>query len=182
MTVKDQIHNIEIYKGSLWSLTIILKDSNKSPISLTGYSAYCEIRSSPGGQLLASPALTITAGSGQLYFFLTPAQTKLFGSGRAVYDIVLIEIADLTNTRPLLRGDVLVYEQITRPTVTLVGNVHNTTDLMDCTPASKLVVGMLITGTGVPAGTTILSLDTDHLHMSVVATADVTGASYVFSL
>jgi hypothetical protein len=182
MAISDIINNVEIYCGSLFPLTITLTDDNDVPIDLTGFAVYCEIRTQPGGELLATPTVVITPASGQIYIYLTPAQTKTFGAGRAMIDVVMVEIADLTNVRPLLRGDVKVWQQLTRITKTLAGNTHNGTNEIDLAVTTGLVVGMAIAGAGIGSGAVISTIDTDHIHASVVSTADGTGVSLTFSL
>jgi hypothetical protein len=181
MPISDIIHNVEVYCGSLFPLTITLTDDNDVPVNLTGYAVYCEIRSQAGGELLATPTVQITPASGQIYIFLTPAQTKVFGAGRAIMDVVLVEIADLTNVRPLLRGDVTVFPQVTVIQKTLAGNTHSGTDVLDIADTSALVVGMAISGVGIGVGAVISTIDTDHVHASVVSTASATVA-ITFSL
>jgi hypothetical protein len=180
MAVKDILYNVEIYIGALWPLTITLTDDNDVPIPLTGYYVYCEIRDKEGGRILATPTVTITPGSGQIYLSLTPTQTKTFGAGKAVIDVLLIEIADPTNIRPLLRGAVTIFPQITVIQKTMTGGTHSGTDVIDLTPTG-LVVGMAISGAGIGVGATIATLDTDHIHASVVSTATAS-VSLTFTL
>lgn len=181
MPISDLICNVEIYLGSLWPLTMTLTDDNDVPVSLVGFTVFCEIRTQPGGTLLATPHVVITPAGGQIYYFLLPTETKMFGAKSGYIDALLVEIADPTNVRPLLIGDVSTFPQNTVIQKTLIGNTHNGTDVIDLADTSQMVIGMAITGVGVGVGASVATIDVDHVHASVVSTADGT-VSLTFTL
>jgi len=183
MPINDILYNVEIYRGSLFPLTITLTDDNDVAVSLTGYAVYCEIRTQPGGELLATPSVVITPASGLIYICLTPAQTKEFGAAKGVIDVLLVEIADLTNVRPILRGDVAVFPQITAITKTLSGTtVSGAKTITGLVATGALVIGMAITGTGIGAGSVIATIDSPtQVTGTVNSTASAT-VSVTFSL
>ena len=176
MSINDILHNVEIYCGSLFPLSLTLTDDNDVVVNLTGYAAYCEIRDRPGGNLLATPTVQVTPGSGQVYIFLTPAQTKAFGAARASIDVVLIEIADPTNVRPILRGDVSVFPQITIIQKTMNGATHSGTKVIDgIASTTGLCAGMTVTGVGIGVGAVINTVDSGvQVTLTVNSTASAT--------
>jgi hypothetical protein len=174
MAISDLIHNIEIMQGSLFPLTIIVTDDDDVVIPLTGYVVFCEIRDRPGGSLIASPTISVTPASGQIYISLTPAQTKEIGAERGVYDVLIVDQDDQTNVRPVLMGEVKIWPQVTKLEVTLSGGTHSGTDVIDIANTTGLVVGMAISGTGIGVGALIASIDTNHIHATVVSTATAT--------
>jgi hypothetical protein len=86
-------YDIIIEQGSTWSLTIYLKDKNKLPIDLTGYSAKCQIRKPPPAEdlVLAEPTAVILdpPKNGTLVLKLEADVTSELTFLQGNYDVVL---------------------------------------------------------------------------------------------
>jgi hypothetical protein len=109
MTINDpSTHDIVIRPGAKWDLTLIYMDNNKVPINLTGYTAFCEIRTRAGGELLATPTPTITAGAGQINLVLLPVATVAIGAEVGVYDVLIRKDSDHTQISYLVGGNAYI--------------------------------------------------------------------------
>jgi len=80
--------NIYIDQGSSYSSVIKVKNSNKMPFDLSGYSARGHIRRSyTSSNFVAFSTAIDDTESGEITISLTPAQTKAMKPGRYVYDV-----------------------------------------------------------------------------------------------
>ena len=102
-------HDMQIYQGETWTVSMEIKDVNDDPVDLTGYGAGFAIRSAPGdpvahAELTDAGGIVIDAPNGKLSITLTAAQTAALAFSRAVYDL-FIESPGNTITY-LLYGDI----------------------------------------------------------------------------
>jgi len=121
-------HNIKIWQGGTFGLTIIVKNPDKTVMNLTSYTARMQIRSTyASGTVLESLTssngeITITAANGKLDLALSAARTANIAvdlnsttkppKSVYVYDLELVDNAG-TVTK-LLYGDAVVYGEVTR--------------------------------------------------------------------
>ena len=91
-------YTLNIKKGADFVFTAQWKDSNGTPINLTGYTAALTARENWNSStslfaLTSSPSagITITAGTGTLTISLTAAQTTALSVARGVYDLFLTD-------------------------------------------------------------------------------------------
>jgi len=107
------IYDVEIDKRATWTLTVIYEDATGTPIPLTGYTARCQIRNTPGGSLLYLDLTpTITAAEGRVDVVATPTQTANMTFDRGFYDILLSSPSGTDKIR-LLQGSVTIREAVT---------------------------------------------------------------------
>ena len=95
------------------SFTLEGSDSN-SPLNLTGYAVYAQLRKWSGSSNSIDFVSTITdpPTRGQIYLYLSAQTTSFMKSGRYVYDIVITDAYGV-KTR-VVEGMVLVREGVTR--------------------------------------------------------------------
>jgi hypothetical protein len=86
-TQQDKVP-MAIRPGASFHRTIIIKDNAGAVKNLTGFSYFCQVRTEPGGPLLASMMIVVTAAAGMVEFSLTLDQTKVIGETGGVYDII----------------------------------------------------------------------------------------------
>ena len=104
--------NLVIDQGATFSANIQFLDNNKSPISLTGYSARSQMRRSYSSANATTFTANITnATTGNVSISLTSSQTANLIAGRYIYEIEA-NIAD-TIVR-IVEGIVTVNPGVTR--------------------------------------------------------------------
>lgn len=82
--------DIDIAQGETWVLTVTLAEDDGTAIDISGGSGQCQIRTQPGGQVLASPTVTVTDGAaGEFELSLTYTQTAALAFSTAYYDVAL---------------------------------------------------------------------------------------------
>lgn len=107
--------NFSIVQGDSFALQVLYKDSNGSPINLTGYSATMEVRDRPGGKVICATAsigdgITITSASGgQIDILLSSAKTNTFTVPKAAYQF---KISSASTSTTLLYGWFLVEKSV----------------------------------------------------------------------
>lgn len=104
MIIDPSVHDILIRPGALWSLTLTLENNDGSPIDLTDYTVFCEIRTAPGGELLATPTSDVTPAQGQINLTLDPDETMAIGAMDGTWDVLIGEDADHTNISYVVGG------------------------------------------------------------------------------
>jgi hypothetical protein len=113
-------YDLTVWQGKTWLLDLAVHETvtneNGSavigdPIPLDGYSARGQIRSYPGGPLLADLATSIDAAAGGISLSLSPSQTRRITT-RAVYDL---ELVSGSNVVGILHGDVVPIAEVTLP-------------------------------------------------------------------
>ena len=80
-----------------------------------------------------------------------------------------------------LRGYPSTRLWVTNPTYTYTGNTHSNTTLDSMSSTTGLINGMSVSGTGIPAGTTISNISGSTITLSAASTATATGVSVTFS-
>jgi hypothetical protein len=108
--------NLIIDQGATWNITFTYKNSDGSPINLTGYTAALQLRTSYDA---ASAALSLTSGSGivlggtagTIAVTATATQTGALTAGEYVYDL---EITSSSVVTRLVQGRITVTPQVTR--------------------------------------------------------------------
>jgi len=85
-------YNFNIVQGDTFNIRLTYQNSDGTPINLTGYSAFMEVRDKPGGKILCATAsvsdgITITSASGIVDVSLTSAKTNVFTTPRAAYQV-----------------------------------------------------------------------------------------------
>jgi hypothetical protein len=108
--------NLIIDQGATWSITFTYKNTDGTPINLTGYSAALQLRTSYDA---ASAALSLTSGSGivlggtagTIAVTATATQTGALTAGEYVYDLELTSSSVVTR---LVQGRITVTPQVTR--------------------------------------------------------------------
>ena len=102
---------------------------------------------------------------------LDPAAGGTLLSGTPYYYVV---------TAVGVAGETLTSQQVT-PTVVLTGSTHSTTSVTNLPSTSQLSAGMAVSGSGIPAGTTILAIvSTSAITLSQAATTSVAADSLTF--
>lgn len=128
MSAADSRHNITIWQGGTFGLTVVVKDANNAVRDLTGHTARMQIRSSYSSSTVAESLttsngeITINATAGSLALTLSAARTAditvdLNSSSKPpksmyVYDLELLDSSNAVTK--LLWGDVTVYGEVTR--------------------------------------------------------------------
>jgi len=108
--------NLIIDQGATWSITFTYKNTDGTPINLTGYSAALQLRTSYDA---ASAALSLTSGSGivlggtagTIAVTATATQTGALTAGEYVHDLELTSSSVVTR---LVQGRITVTPQVTR--------------------------------------------------------------------
>lgn len=121
-------YSFVIEQGSTLDFEIQYKDSNNSPINLTGYSGKMQIRSTIDS---ATPIITLSSSlaldgtglnfsgsngttpptSGSIGIFISAASSSLFTFINAVYDL---EITSGSRVTRILEGNVRLSKEVTR--------------------------------------------------------------------
>ena len=102
--------DLTIVSGDSFSREIIIEESDGTPIDLAAYTGYAEIRTRPGGDLLATFTVVIDAPLGKVTISLTTTQTAAL-PGKGVWDLELNGGA--TNTHTIVTGVVCVLPDVT---------------------------------------------------------------------
>ena len=120
-------YNIVIEQGATYQIELQYKDSNNTPIDLTGYSGRMQIRpsiGSPTSYLYLSSSLqpdrtglnfsgsngTTPPSSGSIGIFISATTSSLFTFTNGVYDL---EIQSGSIVTRLLQGNVQVSKEVT---------------------------------------------------------------------
>lgn len=111
-------YDFYIEQGATFTKTVTWKDSNGSPINLTGYTARMQFRPSVNSSTVLASATTengkivLGGGDGTIAITFSATDTAAFGFISAVYDLELASSGGFV-TR-LLEGGVEVSKEVTR--------------------------------------------------------------------
>lgn len=111
------IYNDTLDQGATYNLVVIYKDANDTPINLTGYSAYMQLRKNYDSTVAdltlttANGGISINGPIGEITITATATQTTTLLSDYYLYDLELVY--DSTTTR-LLQGQITVNSEVTR--------------------------------------------------------------------
>lgn len=108
--------NLIIDQGATWEITFTYKNSNGTPINLTGYTAALQLRTSYDA---SSASLSLSSGSGivlggtagTIAVTATATQTGALTAGEYVYDL---EVTASSKVTRLVQGRITVTPQVTR--------------------------------------------------------------------
>lgn len=109
-------HDTQLKQGADWALSVQLTDDNDVPISLSGYTAYCQFRTEPGGTVLMSANsgtggyIVIDAPNGEIGINLPASVTKELPAVELWYDLF---IKNTSVTQVVLNGRIEVVPAIT---------------------------------------------------------------------
>lgn len=106
--------NLNITRGSNFSVRLIARDENGVPINLSGYSASAQVRhhySSTGVILDLNPTPAAPLASGYIDIYLSGAQTTGIPIVQGVYDL---EISAGNYTNKLIKGYANIFPEVTR--------------------------------------------------------------------
>lgn len=112
------VYNITVEQGATFTLNLVYKDNNATPINLTGYTARMQIRRNYNA---VTPLATFTTENGRITLGTTNGAVAVTGeaaltaslTGRvAVYDLELIAPSGVV-TR-LIRGSVTIIPEVTK--------------------------------------------------------------------
>jgi hypothetical protein len=113
--MKPAIHNITLYQGASFDLTIRAFDANNAAVNLTGYTARAyarETASSASMSFSLAPTIANTTvdaiTTSSFLFSLSVATVLAFPAGRFEWDLVLTETATGKVTGPFVAGIVTV--------------------------------------------------------------------------
>ena len=107
-------YDIVIDKGSTWGVTLVLKQANKLPFNLTGYTGEGKIRGTMEDPVsVASFTVVISEPlEGKISLSLSASTTSSLTIARGVYDFKII--APNTEVTRILQGKVQVNEEVSR--------------------------------------------------------------------
>lgn len=117
MACPTETYDIIVKQGATYVLKIQLKDEDKQPINITGYTIKSEIRKSPGAATVEAtftPTITDAVnGQFELELDYTTTASLDFDREKYVYDVILHNPAGSgTRIRPL-QGEVAINKRVT---------------------------------------------------------------------
>jgi hypothetical protein len=111
------IYNDTLDQGATYQLVVVYKNDNGTPINLTGFQAYMQLREgyeSTVADLTLSTAnggISINAPLGEISITATATQTTALTSDFYLYDLELVNGSTVTR---LLQGQITVNSEVTR--------------------------------------------------------------------
>ena len=107
------IQNLGLYQGDDASFTVFVTTDGTNPANITGYTAQAQMRADVADNC-SSIALTIATSVSSPNVTLTIPRTQTSGlAGRYLWDLQLTAPSGTIQT--ILRGSVLVVQEVTRP-------------------------------------------------------------------
>ncbi|MEN6571408.1 MAG: hypothetical protein ABFD24_06170 [Anaerolineaceae bacterium] len=108
--------DLEIKQGEDWDMEFGMKDENGLPSPITGWEVRMQIRTRPGGEIMAdlsspSNGIVVDTVNSKINFSIPEATTKTFSLRRYEYDIRVVTATPKTSF--LVSGNVLVEPSIT---------------------------------------------------------------------
>ena len=105
------VHNIEITKGTDFSLTMTLKDAGGAALNVTNYTFKSQIRRKQSTGTAAEFTITKTNAAGvQIKLALAKSGTAGLPNGKLLYDLVA---DDSSEVRQYVKGKVTVIDTVT---------------------------------------------------------------------
>jgi hypothetical protein len=105
--------NHDMDQGASFSFTIVAKDTIGNPISLSGSTAYCQMRKYYSSETAISFNTALTGGTGQIIVSMSPANTANVKPGVYFYDVEL-HSNNGSAVQRLVQGMITVYPEVTR--------------------------------------------------------------------
>lgn len=127
MSITENKHNLTMWQGSTFGLSITVKYANNTVQNLTSYGARMQIRPSYNSGTVteslssSNGEITIDGPTGNVVLELAATRTANISvdmtngnppKSKYVYDLELIDTAN--NVSKLIYGDVIVYGEVTR--------------------------------------------------------------------
>jgi hypothetical protein len=111
------IYNDILDQGATYQLVVVYKDDSGSPINLTGYSAFMQLRENYDSTVAdltlttANGGISINGPLGEITITATAAQTTTLTSDYYLYDLELVSGSEVIR---LLQGQITVNSEVTR--------------------------------------------------------------------
>jgi len=111
-------YDMVVDQGATLSRTVTWKDSTKTPIDLTGYSARMQARASATSATTVIELTTVNGrialggAAGTVTLTVSATDTAALPAGRYVYDLELVSAAGVVNR--LIMGNFVVRAEVTR--------------------------------------------------------------------
>lgn len=111
------IYNDTLDQGATYNLVVVYKDDSGTPVNLTGFSAYMQLRESYDSTVAdltlstANGGIVIDGINGEITITATATQTVALVSDFYVYDLELVNGSNVTR---LLQGQITVNSEVTR--------------------------------------------------------------------
>lgn len=111
------IYNDTIDQGATYTLVVVYKDDNGTPINLNGFSAYMQLRENYDSTVAdltlttANGGISINGALGEITITATATQTAALISDFYLYDLELVNGSSVTR---LLQGQLTVNSEVTR--------------------------------------------------------------------
>jgi len=111
------IYNDTLDQGATYNLVVVYKDANDTPIDITGFSAFMQLRENFDSTVAdltlttANGGISINGPLGEITITATAAQTTTLTSDYYLYDLELVNGSAVTR---LLQGQITVNSEVTR--------------------------------------------------------------------
>jgi hypothetical protein len=111
------IYNDTLDQGATYNLVVVYKDANNTPINITGFSAFMQLRENFDSTVAdltlttANGGISINGPLGEITIIATAAQTTTLTSDYYLYDLELVNGSAVTR---LLQGQITVNSEVTR--------------------------------------------------------------------
>lgn len=111
--------NLRFAAGATWNDGWTFYDGAGDPVDFTGGVARCDVRSAPGGTLLATWTQVLTGGrqivlgDGTINFYAAASTTKTYATTGDYNGVYEIEVTVGGNTVKAVRGKILIKQEIT---------------------------------------------------------------------
>lgn len=111
------IYNDTLDQGATYNLVVVYKQDNGTPVNLTGFSAYMQLRESYEATVAdltlstANGGISINGVAGEITITATATQTTALVSDFYVYDLELVSGSTVIR---LLQGQITVNSEVTR--------------------------------------------------------------------
>ena len=111
------IYNDTLDQGATYTVVVVYKDANDTPIDITGFSAFMQLRENFDSTVAdltlttANGGISINGPLGEITITATAAQTTTLTSDYYLYDLELVNGSAVTR---LLQGQITVNSEVTR--------------------------------------------------------------------
>jgi hypothetical protein len=105
--------NHDMDQGSNFAFSVVAKDSAGVAISLSGSTAYCQMRKYYTSETAISLTTSLTGGTGNIIVSLGPTGSAAVKPGVYFYDVEL-HSSNGTQVQRVVQGMITVYPEVTR--------------------------------------------------------------------
>lgn len=117
MTLTPGNYDLTLYQGATFSQYFTWKNSDGSPVDLTGFSARMMARETLDSQAFltlttANGGITLGGTAGTILLTLNPADSAAISASAGVYDLELVSGSG--DVQRLLQGNIYVSREVTR--------------------------------------------------------------------